>query len=555
MAKHSDVKVSLSGLTGVTPIGATITYAIGQIPTASVDLSPGSPGNIWTSGSSSGVLTNIDKEKRKEDITLDISVTSHFFNTSSRTDKLKFVGLFDGLSVGNIVGGNHYQAILKNKAQTLLEITTLTPGLFPTSVNIYKTTSFAITHEANDGPNNGGVEAWTRIINSDVVNTIKDHPIKIYTNILREIIKKQMNGWEEFVSRDLLLDNNTPFQKIFSDPRYQKALKTAEKIFKNIDYSAVTEGSFANTTNSHLFMDMLANTFAQGPNVILENYMNFLSNLGCTLIFSNNKIFVVPINSVIKQEYKAPGVRQMQSTTNHAHPADYNSYTYNDNGYRDIAHVIITTDTALGGAYLGGLTNDRGAVAHFSEAEGLSQASGVYVVAAHPWMFASPMAANSSDIPRERLDDKADAMLKPKKFKAALKDHKEKRAAKDKERTKSFEDTLQDVINNYAETKFYQVRYADRQGTITMAFNTDWTPGTSGTLYIRETGMFIAFYVTSVTHRVEMSAPSNGSATTIINFCCGRMGYEPVGVDKDKYLGYDLDKEKKIQKKFLEDIK
>jgi hypothetical protein len=176
-------------------------------------------------------------------------------------------------------------------------------------------------------------------------------------------------------------------------------------------------------------------------------------------------------------------------------------------------------------------------------------------VAAHPWMFASPIASNSADTERERLDKKSDPMFKPKKFKDVVKEHKEKRVAKDKKKTKTYEDILHEILENYAETKFYQVRYADRQGTITMDFNTDWVPGTSGTLYIRETGMFIAFYVTSVTHRIEISAPSNGSATTVVNFCCGRMGYKPVGVDKDKYLGYDLDKEKDIQKKFLSDIK
>jgi len=111
-----------------------------------------------------------------------------------------------------------------------------------------------------------------------------------------------------------------------------------------------------------------------------------------------------------------------------------------------------------------------------------------------------------------------------------------------------------EIIRNYAETKFYQARYGDRLGTITLDFNPDWVPGTGGSLYIRETGVFIAFYVTGVTHRIDLSPPNNGSATTIINFSCGRIGSDPVGVDKDMFLGYDRDKEEKLQNRYLGDF-
>jgi hypothetical protein len=87
-----------------------------------------------------------------------------------------------------------------------------------------------------------------------------------------------------------------------------------------------------------------------------------------------------------------------------------------------------------------------------------------------------------------------------------------------------------------------------------MDFNPNWVPGTSGTLYIRETGNFIAFYVTGVTHRIEMSVPHSGHAITSITFCCGRMGASPPGVDADLFLGYNLAKEQAIQAAFVADI-
>ena len=109
-------------------------------------------------------------------------------------------------------------------------------------------------------------------------------------------------------------------------------------------------------------------------------------------------------------------------------------------------------------------------------------------------------------------------------------------------------------MTNYAEIKFYQARYGDRRGTITMSFNTNWAPGASGTLYVRETGFSLDFWVESVTHRVDMTPPAGGSAITIINFCCGRMGTSPVGVDEDKFTGYNKSKETDFINKFISDI-
>jgi hypothetical protein len=127
-------------------------------------------------------------------------------------------------------------------------------------------------------------------------------------------------------------------------------------------------------------------------------------------------------------------------------------------------------------------------------------------------------------------------------------------AEKGKEKKESLSSYAGDVIKNYAETKFYQVRFSDRQGSITMDFNPYWVPGTGGTLYVRETGCTLTFYVQSVTHRVDMSAPSNGTAITTVSYTCGRIGKKSVGTKEDKFLGYNSDKEEGVQEAFLSDI-
>jgi hypothetical protein len=67
--------------------------------------------------------------------------------------------------------------------------------------------------------------------------------------------------------------------------------------------------------------------------------------------------------------------------------------------------------------------------------------------------------------------------------------------------------------------------------------------------------MWLVFYVVSVTHRIDVSTPNNGTAITIVNYNCGRMGKTPPAVTKDEFLGYDQGKEKSIREKFIGDSK
>lgn len=140
-------------------------------------------------------------------------------------------------------------------------------------------------------------------------------------------------------------------------------------------------------------------------------------------------------------------------------------------------------------------------------------------------------------------------------FKSSTTEAKGDAASRQKQKDEDVKKQLKTVLDNYAETKFYQSRYADRQGSITMDFNPDWVPGTSGALYVRESQMWLVFYVISVTHTVEVGAPNNGTALTIINYNCGRMGKKPPGVNKDEFLGYDKGKENNLRDQFIQDIK
>ena len=559
MAKIGDVKLKLSGLAGVTPIGVTINYPVGGVPVATVDLAPAAAGVVKISGKPAGILQNVDGQKRQNDVTIDISVGTFTGELGSRkTSTLKFVGLLDGLTISNAVGGNAYQAVLKNKAQRLLELTTITPGLNPASINVYKIPMYGLTYDADQGDNNA-LRAWAAIEAQDI--NFDQSPIAAYTDVMRWIIDHQESGWRQYLESETLASGNFPFAGIFDDPRYKKALAEAKALLDNVDYSAVNGGTSRDSTAiKGDVMKAMGNIFASGPNVLLENYMNFLAHMGCTTIFSNNKIFIVPVNSVINQEYTAPAKRKLQDRPNVSYPADYNSYVYNDSGYRDIASVIVTTEGYTGGTYIGGASFERGGTVHYTAPKNISNASGVLVVQASPFMMLSATAPITEDAKKSRpaFDSSKSSMLPGAaglRYSTLL-DKLTSSVGKSEEKKKAvYKDYLKDTLENYAETKFYQERFHDRRGSITMDFNPDWVPGTSGTLYIRETEMFIAFYVTGVTHRIDMAPPSTGSAMTVVNFSCGRMGAKPLGVDEDKYLGYNLGKEKAIQKAFIADNK
>jgi hypothetical protein len=565
MGQKSDVKVDVSPLPGVTVVGISLNFTAGAIPTALIDVAPGSKSVIKVgstsprgSGNSQGILANPDKFKRKEEIKVKIEVKSQSGSAGDKTRTLEWTGLLDGLTIGNTVGQNTYQAVLKGKAQTLLELTIATPGLHPTSINPYRNPLYSIIGNANAGDKDSEV-AWASIPWSEEMD-FSENPIKFYTKAIKNIIKLQKENYQQYLGNETTVDSQIAIQQILDEKRYKKALEKAEKIWDKIDTNAVETGSITNLrSSSPNASSTLKNYLLAGPNVLLENYLNFLTFMGCTMIFGgDDKSWVVPERSFIKQTHSVPGQKKTSSTTNVAHPADYNGYTYNDNGYRDIFAVIVASEIPIGGATVLNIDKEPGYIGWYYDKQELTEASGLLIIKNHPFSFYYALNDNNYVDAKELkniADGASDYYPADKQWgaKPTVNDQKKR----NEEKRDNYEDNLggSDVLNNYAETKFYQGRYGDRRGTITMEFNPKWCPGTGGTLYVRETGFFVDFWVESVTHRIDMTPPTGGSAITVVNFCCGRMGASPVGTDADKFLGYDKGKEKGVQEAFVADIK
>jgi hypothetical protein len=115
-----------------------------------------------------------------------------------------------------------------------------------------------------------------------------------------------------------------------------------------------------------------------------------------------------------------------------------------------------------------------------------------------------------------------------------------------------FNATIKTTLNNLAQIKFFELKYMDRTGGINLLFSPKWMPGTTGTAFSRypdPDGMFVDFYVTQVRHSF-----TPGSATTHVSFAGGRVGAEPIGVDKYNLFNYDSSKMLEVQKRYIENF-
>lgn len=516
-------------------IGATITLQVGAIPTAAIDLRP-SGGKAKVEGG--GSFPDIDSGRRLKEETVEISVNVRAGSGAGASRRFKFKGLLDGYSISNVVGNNSYQAVLKNNAQSLLEITTLMPGLYPASTNIFKIPSHAIT-TSTQGNDNEALKLWTALT-SEEPSLLKLSPIKFYVGLLRLIVKKQQGGWENYLGKDKMLSGKKAFKEIYESASYKKNLSRAEEVLKSISFEGCT-GMIDKLSMKNEAALGVFDIFSRGSTILLDNLLNFLSSVGCSIIFGNNKSYIVPINSVIKQKNYTPGKGQLSNSTNQAGPADYNSYVFNDIGFRDVNSVILMSPNYAGGAYLGSFGYDRAVVGCFSAPSSEAKGSGVYVTRAHPWMAISATSPRGTDAKegKSKQDGEGSPYDKKISFSDASQETGKAFAERSKQKGESTKSDPGESFDNFAETKYYQARFTDRQGSITLDFNPKWAPGTGGELFVRESGMHLHFYVTSVIHRVETGAPASGSALTIINFNCGRFGKDPAGSQGDKFLGYN----------------
>lgn len=532
----SDVKVSVDGNLPISPIGVEIVYAVNTVPYCVVQMD---------ATRSASLLADPDSFKRQGLVNVNLSV---------KDKTIKFIGLFDGLSASQSVGGINYEAILKGQAQLLLECDTIIPGLSPYGVDPFHATKTDAFSQTSDDQTKiyEGLEQGALSINFDGLSLPEAYKAMAISAVTYQTTP---GAYSSLVPQAPNLDGTT-LKDVMENPGRIAKLQSTITLLNNLDVTALAALKNVVFTSDTPVANNFIHSYVTGPRILWENLIEYYGMLGAIFIPANTKILVVPNNGFITFPHSIPGTRQHSSIPNAAYPADDNFFNYNDNGYRDVGYVALVAQLQAStgsvhsfAAYQGGYPKKGG--------NSLAAGAGLLVIESNPLMLSAAAGyfdpTTNSENAKDHTSEKTTnvpSIQKINNFATQQSDPEslaKKSSADYSARVLAFGD-------NYAEIKFYQARYGDRTGSITLQFNPNWCPGTVGTLYAREPGIFLDFFVQRVSHRVALSAPNTGIATTTVDFNCGRIGTTTASVAEDKLYNYGYGDVLNVQNQFISDI-
>lgn len=519
------------------PTGVVLRYGLNAIPTAILDLSP----------QDLDLVCNIEKWRR----------TPVKVRVESIHGCMTFRGLVDGLSMSQSVGDMRMQLIIKHPFQLLAEINPKLLGYHPAGVDFTRRVE-ALQMEVN----NSNMLMVKYAIGDQISIDLKKPLFEGIIEVLKAVVRSQLQ-WQ------ITQSHVGPSAKVAiqaADAIREKHLKVAETLLNAIDASFVkTNLSLADFFTLNFVLESICETRSNLFDVLLT----LLETVGCGLIIGNNKAFIVPNSGFLQQQHKAEiNFREVSKVPNVLYPSQYNSVSFNDNGYRDISGVYLMSDDrnillvdgffkddATGGT--GGITGEvLPYVISFNNAAlraaGISEISTALndALRSNSAGDASVSAGGSEEGQHTTVKETA-----KKEKETTDAEHKKKNEAEQKAR-----DAMYKFANDWAQLRYYQLKYTDRMGGIGLLFNPNCVPGTLGMVYLRAPGVYIDYFVTDVTHEIRMGAPEQGQATTHIGFNCGRMGSYgsaplSAGLAKlDLFNGFNAETSAKIAVDFVKDI-
>jgi hypothetical protein len=541
----SDVTASVSGI-DLKPIGITISYGVNAIPECLVEIDA-------ADSTSLALLQNPDKYKRQNVCTISFSVNDKI---TGFTNEIKFEGLFDGISISQSMGHISYAAVFKGNAQLLLEADTTLPGLSPYGMDPF--------HMVNTIGFNGIAADDT----SSLQNYLNGIPFKgqsiaeLYKALVIATLNYQISG-DALSNLVPSPDENSDFSTlidVLENEGRQAKLTACQSLIENLNIDALSQLKALTDCGSYGTGGGVVESFTHGPRVLWENMVDFYGDLGCLLIVGNSQIFVVPDNGFLTMDVPKPGTGQHSSTPNLVYPADYNDYSYNESGYKDVGYVALVTQKV---PMLGSFATNSCYQGAYPKKNAHSKSPGValLVVEVSPLLFETACASiylpgaapNSIDNQVKKPTNvapgkKVESMSTP-VGRATLTEEQIAEAAND-----AYNGKVKQMGDTYAQIKYYQARYGDRGGTILSSFSNSWCPGTVGKMYTKYPSNWIAFMVQRVTHRISLSPPNSGTATTTISFNCGRSGLKIDSVDQDPIYQYSYGDALGVQNQFIQDI-
>ena len=531
------VSINVRGVP-VRALSFDVSFGVNQIPIAYVSIDPTFEGGL--------ILKNTDvyRNPRAECV---ITVTSIIGGV---TDVLTFPCLFDGVSYNMTSTGYAYTAIFKSRWQYFLETIPFMPGISPLGINPYKRDSIlSVTPDGSKGifsdntisaVSGDSFNLAQAFVNSLVVmvqQQLKVTPVDVYSteggaNVFSQILPKMLNG-----------------------PSYVKALAELNILMNNIDYSAVRDFVIPSTSISSykVLLDLFTR---QSDDNLWSFFLSGLDYMGMAVIVGPTKLFVIPKAQFIKSGSRdTPSVKGNATVPNFAPPAYYDSINFNDGGYVDVGSVMIVTfpfnaadssPESSPGMIMPEQSSVVGVIGSYPSVDGNSdptQYGGLVTIEASSFLNviiqlsipASPsMQPMATDTDKESRSSMNSSAITP---------------AEQNKLSEEIVRKQRELLDNIAQSYYLGIKYGDRTGSVSLLYHNNWVPGTTGTAYARNPGLFIDFYATQVSHSFSI----NGTAKTNVSFVSGRMGNNPVGLDEDKLYLYNTSKMQAVQKAFLKD--
>lgn len=532
----ADVTIKVTGIP-VDPMGVTISYGVNMIPVCMIQVNP----------VNSPLIQSSDTYKKNR---TKVSVVAKVQNQS-----LSFEGYYDGLSINYSYGSVVYNAVIKSNQQLLLESNAQIPGLSAGGLNPFTRSGFMGKEISGD---NGDVEKIENLVLGKIKVDVGDIPlIKLYSDILIAVLDAQTNDAyiQEFQPKDQESQDVTMLYDFFKNADFKAKTKQALAILQqDFDMTATDKinPKLGNATRQDILISLIE-SFLKGPNSVWESMVSYYSGLGCCLLCSKKKIFLLPDNGFITPKSSGYSLHK-RGIVNEALPADYSSFSVNDNGYKNIGYVAIVQDLSNALNFFGNQQYFKGGYPKKGQQSDSPQGA-VAILSNHPFIYLSGEVGRNSTGSGKVAKSYGERTSNVPGGKQQFDGIKTDEEGVEKAYDEDYYTFLRDVVDNYAETKYFQIRYGDRTGDILMDFNNNWVPATSGVLYSKQIEQKLFFMVQSVTHNISISASNSGSASTSINFNSCRSGQAPLSIDTDKLYNYNQGDMISVQSKFLADIK
>lgn len=524
---NSEIEIIVSGADFPTfyPYGASVHYGIDEPPYAEVELD----------ATSLGLLCNFDQHRRKL-VTLQIKTTKGC---------IFFDGMVDGLSFAQQQGSLQARLVIKNRYHMLREVTPKIPGLNIGSLNPYnRNTPLELEGDRPD-----------ELVSKILVSVYSAEEVQARrTSIPRFIVNFCISALNSLQSAAVVLSNDASLRSYGeilqnTEAFQQQRFPIIKQLLASIDTSACDDSPyFAGDTTVY---EMILQSFMQNEGDLLSVMVNMLSTFGCILVFGNDRAFVVPDAGFLRQ----PHVNSIQltrhsTTTNVMFPAEYTGFSFNDNGYRDLKGVYL-----IGGPMLmpterteSYLRVDQGRYIDNTVSLGGMMVMPLpgYLV---PVMNYSYLIQNKGN--NQKLNSGADKPSNVDTIDKAVLSFRTPTAEYASYLTQQYA-----LLDNFAQMEYLKLKYRDRTGSINAIFDTNWAPGAVGTMYTRNPGTYIDFFVTSVSHNFNVQVPNGGNATTQISFNSGRVGSSAggAGVDQVDFYRYNYQKARTFAGKFVDNI-